>query len=228
MLRAARPHPKRAFLPAETSYTPPMERLWTPWRHDYVTGAKKTRWAGVPESLEAWPGPQPDPEGTPDAHGGQAAGGCVFCNLIAAADYAIAQGMPPEDAERAVHLVARGPSCFLCLNAFPYSTGHVLLVPYRHVDSLAALNPDEAQEMIGLAQQAERALQMVYRPAGMNFGLNLGEAGGAGIAAHLHMHALPRWVGDSNFMTVTAGTRVLPEALDTTWEKLRAAWMKAN
>jgi ATP adenylyltransferase len=136
--------------------------------------------------------------------------------------------MPPEDAERAVHLVARGPSCFLCLNAFPYSTGHVLLVPYRHVDSLAALNPDEAQEMIGLAQQAERALQMVYRPAGMNFGLNLGEAGGAGIAAHLHMHALPRWVGDSNFMTVTAGTRVLPEALDTTWEKLRAAWMKAN
>jgi ATP adenylyltransferase len=132
--------------------------------------------------------------------------------------------MAAEDAERAVHLVARGPTCFLCLNAFPYSTGHVLLVPYRHVDSLAALSSEEAKEMIELAQKVERVLGMVYHPQGMNFGLNLGQAGGAGIAAHLHMHGLPRWVGDSNFMTVTADTRVLPEALDTTWEKLRATW----
>ena len=201
-----------------------MERLWTPWRHEYVTGAKSTRWAGVPAALDAWPGPQPDPEGIPDASAGRESGGCVFCNIIAAADYAIAQGMSAEDAERAVHLVARGPTCFLCLNAFPYSTGHVLLVPYRHVSSLAALTTEEAEEMIGLAQRVERVLGAVYRPHGMNFGLNLGEAGGAGIAAHLHMHALPRWVGDTNFMTVTADTRVLPETLDTTWEKLRAAW----
>jgi ATP adenylyltransferase len=201
-----------------------MERLWTPWRHDYVTGAKKTRRAGVPEALDAWPGPQPDPEGVPDVSAGREPGGCVFCNIIAAADYGIAQGMAAEDAERAVHLVARGPTCFLCLNAFPYSTGHVLLVPYRHVDSLAALSSEEAKEMIELAQKVERVLGMVYHPQGMNFGLNLGQAGGAGIAAHLHMHGLPRWVGDSNFMTVTADTRVLPEALDTTWEKLRATW----
>ena len=191
-----------------------------------MTGAKKTRWPGVPDSLAAWPGPpeaiQPDSDGSPDANGNS--GGCVFCNLIAAADHAIAQGMAAEDAERAVHLVARGPTCFLCLNAFPYSTGHVLLVPYRHVDSLTSLTQEESREMMELARAVERTLQTVYRPAGMNFGLNLGAAGGAGIAAHLHMHALPRWVGDANFMTVTADTRVLPEALDTTWEKLRAAW----
>lgn len=203
-----------------------MDRLWTPWRHEYVTGAKKTRWAGVPAALEDWPGPQPDPEGTPDGSAGRQSGGCVFCNIVAAADYAIGQGMAADDAERAVHLVARGPTFFLCLNAFPYSTGHVLLVPYRHVDSLAALHQEEAQEMIHLAQKVERVLGAVYRPQGMNFGLNLGEAGGAGIAAHLHMHALPRWVGDTNFMTVTADTRVLPETLDTTWEKLRAAWQR--
>ncbi len=198
-----------------------MERLWTPWRYDYITGQKQTRWPGVPDAL-AWPGPRPDPEGAPDT--GDPAGGCVFCNLIEAADYAIAQGMAADDAERAVRLVARGRTCYLCLNAFPYSTGHVLLVPYRHVDSLAGMNADEAQEVIAMAQQVERTLGEVYRPAGMNFGLNLGEAGGAGIAAHIHMHALPRWVGDTNFMTVTADTRVLPEALDATWAKLRAAW----
>jgi len=201
-----------------------MERLWTPWRYDYITGVKKTRWAGVPEVLDGWPGPEPVGQADPNGNGGTGSGGCVFCNIIAAADYAIAQGMATEDAERAVHLVARGPTCFLCLNAFPYSTGHVLLVPYRHVDALAALTQEEAQEMIGLAQQVERVLGEVYRPEGMNFGLNLGEAGGAGIAAHLHTHALPRWVGDTNFMTVTAGTRVLPEELATTWAKLRAAW----
>lgn len=203
-----------------------MERLWTPWRYEYITGQERTRWPGVPDAL-GWPGPaesvRPDPDGGPDI--GQH-GGCVFCNIIAAADYAIAQGMPADDAERAVHLVARGPTCFLCLNAFPYSTGHVLLVPYRHVDSLAGLNQQETHEIILLAQQVERTLNVVYRPAGMNFGLNLGQAGGAGIAAHLHLHALPRWVGDTNFMTVTADTRVLPEALDTTWGKLRAAWPK--
>ena len=117
-----------------------MDRLWTPWRYDYVTRAKDSSRPGVPEALNAWPGPPARtsadiaPDASPDA-----SGGCVFCNMIAAVDYAIAQDMAVEDAEKAVHLVARGPTCFLCLNAFPYSTGHVLLVPYRHVDSLAAL-----------------------------------------------------------------------------------------
>jgi ATP adenylyltransferase len=144
--------------------------------------------------------------------------------MIAAVDYAIAHAMPVDDAEKAVHLIARGPSCFLCLNAFPYTTGHILIVPFRHLDSLAALPPADAQEMISLAQRVESVLREVYHPAGMNFGLNLGQAGGAGIASHIHMHALPRWLGDTNFITVIANTRVLPEALDTTWERIRQAW----
>jgi ATP adenylyltransferase len=147
--------------------------------------------------------------------------------MIAAVDHAVERGMPLEEAERAAHILFRGGSCFLCLNAFPYSTGHILIVPYVHLDSLAALPREAAREMMDLAQQVESVLRAVYRPAGMNFGLNLGEAGGAGIASHLHMHALPRWIGDTNFMTVTADTRVLPEALDTTWSRIRQAWPKA-
>jgi ATP adenylyltransferase len=148
---------------------------------------------------------------------------CVFCNIIAAVDHAVARGMPVDEADQAARILLRGPLCFLCLNAYPYATGHVLIVPYRHVDSLAALEPAAAQEMMALAQQVESVLRAIYNPAGMNFGLNLGEAGGAGIAGHIHMHALPRWIGDTNFMTVTADTRVLPETLETTWLRLRNA-----
>jgi ATP adenylyltransferase len=140
-------------------------------------------------------------------------------------DYAIAHGMARDDAEKSAHLLVRGASCFLCLNAFPYTTGHILIVPYRHLDSLAALPPADAQEMISLAQRVESVLRAVYSPSGMNFGINLGQAGGAGIAGHIHMHALPRWVGDTNFMTVTANTRVLPEDLNTTWARIRQAWL---
>ena len=144
--------------------------------------------------------------------------------MIAAIDYAVGRGMSVEQAEKAAHLLIRGRSCFLCLNAFPYSTGHILIVPYRHLDSLSALPGEEAAEMMFLAQRVESVLRSVYCPGGLNFGLNLGEAAGAGIAAHIHMHALPRWIGDTNFMTVTADTRVLPEALDTTWERIREGW----
>ncbi|HEY4380794.1 MAG TPA: HIT domain-containing protein [Acidobacteriaceae bacterium] len=189
-----------------------MERLWTPWRYDYVTRAKEASRPGVPDALSAWPG------------SGSENHDCVFCNMIAAVDYAIEQGMPVEEAEKAAHILVRTHSCYLCLNAFPYATGHILIVPYRHLDSLAALPAADATEMMALAQQVERVLRTVYRPGGMNFGLNLGEAGGAGIVSHLHMHALPRWVGDTNFTTVTADTRVLPEALDTTWTRIRQGW----
>ncbi|MDP9049620.1 MAG: HIT domain-containing protein [Acidobacteriota bacterium] len=189
-----------------------MERLWTPWRYEYVSRAGDSSRLGVPAALSAWPG----------LGGGDK--GCVFCNMIAAVDYAITGGMAAEEAERAAYLLVRGRSCFLCLNAFPYSTGHILIVPYAHLDSLAALPGDDAAEMMALAQRVEDVLRAVYRPAGMNFGLNLGEAGGAGIAGHIHMHALPRWIGDTNFMTATADTRVLPEALETTWAKIRGAW----
>jgi ATP adenylyltransferase len=192
-----------------TRYTRPMDRLWTPWRYSYITGADPQSRSGVPTALNAWPPTEGD-----DKH-------CVFCNMIAAVDYAIAHGMPRETAEQAVYIVHRGLHCFVCLNAYPYSTGHVLVVPYEHLASLAALPADAANEMMLLAQRSELVLREVYSPAGLNMGLNLGEAAGAGVAAHIHMHVLPRWLGDTNFMTVTAETRVLPEPLDVTWGRLR-------
>jgi ATP adenylyltransferase len=126
-----------------------------------------------------------------------------------------------EPSERAGLVVARLKHCFVCLNAFPYSSGHVLLVPYRHTDSLAKLEPAEAGELMETAQKMEQVLRTVYRPDGINLGLNLGEAAGAGVAQHLHIHMLPRWFGDTNFMTVTAETRVLPETLLVTWQRIR-------
>jgi ATP adenylyltransferase len=187
-----------------------MDRLWTPWRYSYITRADVQARTGVPPALADWPAAE-------DKH-------CVFCNMIAATDYAIAHGMQQEIAEQAAHIVHRGTQCFICLNAYPYATGHLLIVPYLHLDSLAKLPPDAAQEMMSLAQQSESALRTIYRPDGLNLGMNLGEAAGAGIAEHIHLHALPRWVGDTNFMTVTGETRVLPETLDITWTKLREAF----
>lgn len=187
-----------------------MDRLWTPWRYSYVTAADTVgRRKGVPESLASWPVDEDK--------------GCVFCNMIAAVDFAIRNGMAAEEAERAIFLVERGKTCFVCLNAFPYGTGHVLMVPYEHCDSLAALSASTAQELMQTMQRVERCLREVYQPDGFNFGLNLGEAAGAGIAEHLHIHGLPRWSGDVNFMTVIGETRVLPETLDVTWKRLREA-----
>ena len=189
-----------------------MDHIWTPWRYAYITRSDQKARTGVPAELSAWPPAE-------DKH-------CVFCNMIAAADYAIAHGMQTELAEKAIHLVHRGRFCFICLNAYPYSTGHVLIMPYQHIDSLSLLPTDAAYEMMELTQRTEYVLQRVYRPNGINLGMNLGEAAGAGVAGHIHQHALPRWVGDTNFMTVTAETRILPEALDLTWSKLRDAFKK--
>ena len=187
-----------------------MDRLWTPWRYNYVSRAEPEARRGVPQALEAWPEEY-------DQH-------CVFCNLIASADYAVTHGMAAKVADKAALIVHHGEHCFLCLNAFPYATGHVLIVPYQHLDSLVNLPKLAADEMMRFAQTTEAALRSVYRPEGINFGLNLGEAAGAGVADHLHMHALPRWRGDTNFMTVTAETRVLPETLDITWDRLTLAF----
>lgn len=188
-----------------------MDRLWTPWRYTYISQAdSKNQRHGVPEALAAWPGDLD----------------CVFCNLIAAVDYAIAHGMLPEEAERAGNILVRARHCFVCLNAFPYSSGHLMIVPYRHESSLAQLDPAAAQEMMSLAQRATQALQSAYSPDGMNLGMNLGRAAGAGVAGHLHLHALPRWVGDTNFMTTVAETRVLPEMLADSWRKLREAFQR--
>jgi ATP adenylyltransferase len=186
-----------------------MDYLWTPWRYAYLVdadpAAPKGARKGVPQALAAWPG---------DCD-------CVFCNLIAATRYAIEQGGSAVEAERAAYIVLQAEHSFVCLNAFPYSSGHVMIVPYAHQETLAALERDAALEIMMLAQRTDAVLREVYTPQGINMGINLGQAAGAGIAAHLHMHALPRWLGDSNFMTVIGETRVLPETLDTTWQRLR-------
>jgi ATP adenylyltransferase len=188
-----------------------MDYLWTPWRYAYLVDAEqadKRGRKGVPPALAAWPG---------DCH-------CVFCNLIAATKFAVEHGMPVIDADRAANIVFRAGQSFICLNAFPYSSGHVMIVPYAHQDSLAKVESAAALEMMTLAQRTEAVLRQVYSPQGINMGLNLGQAAGAGISEHLHMHALPRWLGDSNFMTVIAETRVLPETLDITWQRLHEAF----
>ncbi|HEX8812607.1 MAG TPA: HIT domain-containing protein, partial [Terracidiphilus sp.] len=147
-----------------------MDILWTPWRYSYITGADKRAKSGVPASLAAWGGDM----------------GCVFCNLLAAVDYAIQQGAPVDEAEAAGGLVYRGQHCFVCLNAYPYTSGHVMVLPYAHLDRLAAVPTETAHELMDLAQRTERVLEKLYRPHGLNFGLNLGEAAGAGVAGHLH------------------------------------------
>ncbi len=189
-----------------------MEHFWTPWRYHYVTTADKAVRAGVPASLAAWPGDT----------------GCVFCNLLAAVGYAISNGMDRDRAEAAGGIVLRATHCFVCLNAFPYTSGHVMVMPYAHLDRLAALSPETAHELVDLAQRTERVLDAVYRPHGFNFGLNVGQAAGAGVAGHIHLHAMPRWVGDTSFMTTVSETRVLPEDLETTWKRLRQAFQEAG
>jgi ATP adenylyltransferase len=187
-----------------------MDYLWTPWRYPYLVNADPGARKGVPEALAAWPG---------DCH-------CVFCNLIAATRFAVEQGGSAADADRAANIVLWAEHSFIVLNAFPYSSGHVMIVPFAHQDSLAALDGPTAQEIMMLAQRTEAVLRQVYTPDGINLGLNLGKAAGAGVAGHLHMHVLPRWLGDSNFMTVIAETRVLPEALEATWERLREGFAR--
>jgi ATP adenylyltransferase len=185
-----------------------VDHLWTPWRYTYVTEADTKLRPGIPPELDAYPHDS----------------GCVFCNLIAAVDYAVEHGMSRKSAERAALVVARAGENYICLNRYPYTSGHIMVVPYDHQSSLAALDGDAAQEMMTLARRAEAALGATYHPDGFNFGLNLGKSAGAGVAGHLHLHALPRWTGDTNFMTVTGETRVLPEDLTVTWERLRSAF----
>ena len=137
--------------------------------------------------------------------------GCVFCDALAAKD----------DVKSLI--VFRGRKNFIILNRYPYTSGHVMVVPYFHSADLAACDSDTTAEMMTLAQRSQAALEKTYHPQGYNLGMNLGRAAGAGVTGHLHMHVLPRWSGDSNFMTVVGETRVEPEDLDTTYEKLRKA-----
>lgn len=136
--------------------------------------------------------------------------GCVFCLRSA------------EDDEKAL-VVHRGQHCFVILNRYPYTSGHIMVVPYAHLDTLEKLPTPAAHEMIELTKKMEGVLKSLYRPDGVNLGMNIGKAAGAGVAGHIHMHVLPRWVADANFMTVVGETRVLPEDLETTWKRIKEA-----
>jgi ATP adenylyltransferase len=132
-------------------------------------------------------------------------------------------GLPDES----TYILWRGPTCFALMNAFPYTTGHLMVLPQRAVADLDALRDDEYAELWHAVRLAVAALKGAFRPQGVNVGLNLGAAAGAGFPDHLHVHCLPRWSGDTNFITTVAETRVLPESIADSWKKLRAAWPEA-
>jgi ATP adenylyltransferase len=129
-------------------------------------------------------------------------------------------GRPDEE----TFIVHRGGSCFVILNAYPYTSGHLLVLPNRRVATLPELTDEESTELWALTRSSVAAVTAAYSCDGVNVGMNLGAAGGAGVPDHLHMHVLPRWAGDTNFMTAVAETRVMPETLSTSWRKLRDAW----
>lgn len=156
------------------------ERLWAPWRMDFVTKGYKDEQ-------------------------------CLFCRVNAETD------------DTASYVLARGPLCLLMLNAYPYTNGHLMTAPLRHTAEFDTLSPDELAEMMAMAQRGMAALRAVYRPDGFNVGMNLGSAGGAGIADHLHLHIVPRWSGDTNFMPVVGDVRVMPESLDASYRRIKSA-----
>jgi ATP adenylyltransferase len=157
------------------------ERLWAPWRLDYIKGSK------------------------PEA--------CIFCAAAAA---------PDEDAER--YVVARGEHCFVMLNAYPYTNGHVMVLPYAHVPSIEPLGEPELLELMTLTQRSMAAIRSSYGPEGFNVGINEGKVAGAGFDDHVHLHVVPRWGGDTNFMPVVGSTRVLPQSLDDSYATLASAF----
>ena len=139
---------------------------------------------------------------------------CVFCLAARSQD------------DRECLVVHRARRNLVILNRFPYTNGHLMVVPYDHVATLEDLAEDALVELIHLARTAEGHLRAIYRPDGLNLGMNIGRSAGAGIADHVHLHILPRWTGDTNFMTAVGETRILPEELEVTWEKVRAAFAK--
>ena len=134
--------------------------------------------------------------------------GCVFCEALT------------SEAGRAL-VVDEGPTCYVILNLYPYNAGHLMIVPRRHVGTLAGLEPLELTELARLTRRAEMALTEAYQPQGLNVGMNLGRPAGAGVLDHLHVHLVPRWTGDTSFMSVVGNVRVLPEELPQTAERLR-------
>ena len=174
-----------------------LDHLWAGWRSQYVTST----------GAGAVPAEDPGAPRSEDPHH------CVFCRLGASG---------PPSADNGV--LWRGATAYAVLNAYPYASGHLMVLPLRHVGSLGDLTDDEAAELWSAARRGVAALEAGLGPEGINLGANLGEAAGAGIPGHLHLHAVPRWSGDTNFMTAVAGTRVLPETLAVTWHRLHGAW----
>jgi ATP adenylyltransferase len=175
------------------------ERLWAPWRLDYVLGDAGLK-ADLPPEPIAW-------QAGADRN-------CFLCRDAASYGGAI------SEVDRRLLVAARGPLTIVVLNRYPYNNGHLLIAPARHVGELTELTPDEHLEC---QQQLARLTQLYRRELnaeGFNIGLNLGRAAGAGLPGHLHWHLVPRWAGDNNFMPVLAGTRVIPQSLDSLWELL--------
>jgi len=175
-----------------------FDHLWAGWRSAYVTSVSDA--FGPPEELALAPGKETTAEE------------CVFCRLLA-----------PVAADE--HFVVfRGPRTAAILNAYPYASGHLLVLPTRHLRRITELEEAESAELWATTRDATVALERAYEPDGLNLGANLGRAAGAGLPDHLHLHVLPRWVGDTNFMTTVASVRVLPEALSDSFSRIVAAW----
>jgi len=151
-------------------------------------------------------------KGEADSEGGS---GCIFCD----------KGDPQGD-DQANHVVWRGRLAYVLLNTFPYNNGHLMIAPYAHIGPLPQVPLESLSEMMSLAQLAVQALEEAVAPQGVNLGINLGKVAGAGVEDHIHLHLVPRWKGDTNFMPVIADVRVIPESLDRTWESLRAAFVR--
>ena len=178
----------------------PLDRLWAGWRSTYITSTVEARDEAAMAAATGNGGPEAS----------------IFTAILAS-------GLPDEE----THIVWRGRLTFALLNAYPYTSGHLLVMPYREVGDLEDLTAEEHAELWAAVRDAVVAVKAAYRPQGINVGANLGAEAGAGVPTHLHIHVLPRWAGDTNFMTSIAQTRVLPEPLDDSWAKLRAAWPAA-
>jgi ATP adenylyltransferase len=137
--------------------------------------------------------------------------GCIFCDL-------------PKQGDVKARIVHRAKHCYIVLNTYPYTPGHIMVVPFQHLDQLQKLPVEAAHEMIELAQKMEAILRQLYSPDGVNLGMNIGKAAGAGVAGHIHMHVLPRWVADANFVSVIGETRILPESLEMTYDRIKGAF----
>ena len=174
-----------------------MDRLWSPWRLPYILSGGEAR-------------------------------GCIFCDPSTGSGQAPSTGSGDKGDEpdqprfdQSELIVFSGTTCYVILNLYPYNNGHLMVVPNRHIPSLGAATREELHELIELTRRSELVLVEAYSPHGINMGINLGKPAGAGVLDHVHMHIVPRWNGDTNFMTVVGETRVLPEGLLQTAEKLR-------